>query len=231
MSVGTSSPNETADAGLAARLRGFGGVGIGALLIIFLGALVWMPVAAALILAWAWCSRTPRDEIGLARPRSWIGGALVGAVLGVTLKFAMKAIVLPLLGAPAVPHNVLHDQAIRPLDALSLAAYTIYGGGFAEELFFRGYLFERIGKLVGRQPAATLAALVVSTGLFSAGHWQQGGFGMIHAAFTGVVLGSVYLIAGRKLWVAMVTHAAFDLASVALIYFNLEAQVAHLVFR
>ncbi|HEY4943793.1 MAG TPA: type II CAAX endopeptidase family protein [Rhizomicrobium sp.] len=212
-------------------LRGLGPVGIVAFLIVLAGAFVLMPVAAALILFWAWLSKTPWREIGLARPKSWIGGAVAGIAIGVALKFLLKAVILPYIGAQAVNHSVLHDMGLQPATAINLALYSIYGGGFAEELVFRGYLFERLGKLIGSSTIATLFILVFTTALFASAHWQLGPFGMAQAVVTGLTLGSIYLATGRKLWVPMFVHAAFDVTSVWMIYYGYENQIAHLVFK
>ena len=42
--------------------------------------------------------------------------------------------------------------------------------------------------------------------------------------------GTVYAIEGR-LWLPMVVHATFDITAVALIYWQWESAVAHLLFR
>ena len=229
--TGQGQASATGDGGFATQLRGFGPAGIVALLIVVAGAFVFMPIAAALILIWAWLSKTPWREIGLARPGSWIGGAAAGIAIGIALKFLLKAVILPYIGAQAVNHNVLHDMGLHPLDAIGLAAYSIYGGGFAEELVFRGYLFERSAKLFGKGVLATLVTLIVVSALFASAHWQQGPFAVIQAAITGTALGSIYLATGRNLWVPMFVHAAFDIASVWMIYFGTENQIAHLVFK
>lgn len=214
----------------AAGVRGFGPAGIIAFLTILAGALVFMPIAAALILLWAWLSKTPWRDIGLARPRSWLGGAAIGIALGVGLKFVLKAVVLPLLGAPPVNAS-FHHLAGNLSATLDLVAYAIYGAGFAEELVFRGYLFERLGKLLGNSTIATMLIVVVTTALFGAAHWQQGPYGIINAAFTGTALAIVFLACKRMLFVPMVMHAAFDITAAAMIYLNLETEVAHLVFK
>lgn len=73
---------------LAASLRGFGPLGILAILIIVLsgnvvvGDMVVAPVGAPLALLWTWRSRTPWRAIGYARPRSWTNILLVGLVFG-----------------------------------------------------------------------------------------------------------------------------------------------------
>ena len=47
---------------------------------------------------------------------------------------------------------------------------------------------------------------------------------------TGLVFGTIFSITGR-IWMVMCAHAAFDLTAIAIIYWNLEAAVAHLVFK
>ena len=50
------------------------------------------------------------------------------------------------------------------------------------------------------------------------------------AAVVGLVYGTLYAVEGR-LWLPMVVHAAFDIAAVALIYWQWESAVAHLLFQ
>jgi len=214
---------------LATELRGFHTPGWLAFALIALGVAIAPPIGALFVLLWAWISKTPWHELGLARPKSWILSIAIGLVAGVALKLAMKAVVMPLLGAPAINigyQYVAHDT----MAALDFAAYCLYGAGFAEELIFRGFLFERFGKLLGASTAATAATLLVTTAIFAVAHWQQGIFGVINAFVTGLVLGLVYLAAGRKLVVPMIMHAAFDLTALVLILKDWEAPVAHLIF-
>ena len=53
---------------------------------------------------------------------------------------------------------------------------------------------------------------------------------MEQAAVTGIVFGTIFARTGR-IWMLMVAHAAFDLAALAIIYWNLESLMAHLVFK
>jgi hypothetical protein len=89
---------------IAARLRGFGPIGILAIAIILAGNFLFTPLSAILILLWARLSRTPWREIGYVRPASWISEIAVGFAFGVVFKFLMKAIVMPLLGADPINH-------------------------------------------------------------------------------------------------------------------------------
>src|SRR2546430_17599584 len=95
-------PASAADDRLAARLRGFGPLGILAILIILAGNFIIAPLSAILVLIWTKISHTPWREIGYVRPRSWMKTIVLGIVFGVVFKFIMKAIVMPLLGAPPI---------------------------------------------------------------------------------------------------------------------------------
>jgi membrane protease YdiL (CAAX protease family) len=211
------------------QLGGFGPVGIAAFAIIMLVSLSLAPIGGLLIVLWAWLSRTPPRDLGLVRPKSWIADILFGVALGVALKFAMKAVVLPLLGAPAV-NQAFHYLASDRRSAIVFAAYAIFGAGFGEELIFRGFLFERSAKLFGSGTLQSILTLVVVTTLFALLHFKQGLGGIENAAVTGLVVGAVYLSNGRRLFPIMVAHATFDLTALAMILLNLELPVSKIVF-
>ena len=219
---------------LAAELRGFGPVGIVAIAVILLGNIAGQPVSALLVLAWVWRSRTPWREIGYVRPRSWLGGLVIGIVAGCALKLVLKAIVMPLLGAEPVNHAyhyLVGNRAAIP----GFALWLIVAGGLSEETIWRGYLFERLGKLLGQpfgRGARAKALIVVLTSLlFAAGHYaDQGVAGAGQAVCTGLVFGTTFAVTGR-IWTLMCMHAAYDLLAYAIIYWDLESRVAHLVFQ
>lgn len=99
---------------LAVKLRGFGPIGIVAILIILGGNFIMAPLSAILVLIWAKISDTPWREIGYVNPRSWTKTIVTGIVLGVAGKFVMKAVVMPLLGAPPI-NQAYHFVTGNPL--------------------------------------------------------------------------------------------------------------------
>ena len=216
---------------LARALRGFGPLGILALLVIlFAGNYPIAPFGALLALVWVRWSRTPWREIGYVQPKSWTQDLALGLACGIAFKLLMKALVMPLFGAPAINqayHYLTGNQA-----ALPGAAYLmIVGGGFGEETVFRGYLFERLGKLFGGSVAAKTASVILSAGLFGLYHYREQGLaGVEQASITGLVFGTLFAVTGR-LWMVMAVHAAFDLTALAFIYWNVESAVAHLIFK
>jgi CAAX protease family protein len=211
-----------------AALRGFGPAGIAAILVIVLTP--WMLLRAVLVLLWAWWSGTPWGEIGFRRPRSWPSVVALGIPLGIAFKLVMKALVMPLLGAP--PINATYHYLAGNLVALPGTLFTmIVIAGFGEETVFRGYLFERLGRLFGRGAAARTAIVVLTAALFALLHYpDQGLAGVEQAMITGLALGTLFAVTG-SLWMPMVVHAVFDLTAVALIFWDVESEFAHLVFR
>lgn len=227
--VTTNSGSPLPQDRLAAGLRGFGPLGVLAVLVIAAGQLV-PPLSAVLVLVWTKLSRTPWREIGYVRPKSWIGSLVIGVAFGILFKFLMKAIVMPLLGAN--PVNQAYHYLVGNRAALPAAVFTmIVVAGFGEETVFRGYLFERLGKLLGRSPAARIVTVLVTAGAFASLHYfGQGLAGAQQATITGLVFGTVFAVT-RRIWMLMCAHAAFDLTAVAIIYWNLESTVAHLIFK
>jgi membrane protease YdiL (CAAX protease family) len=215
---------------IAEQLRGFGPVGLLAVLIILAGNLLVVPLSAVFVLIWARLSNTPWRTLGFAPPQSWTRTFGVGIPFGIVFKLAMKAIVMPLFGAPAI--NPRYHYVAGNTAALPWILYAvILGAGFGEETVFRGFFFERLGKLLGVGRVALAVTVLLTSGLFALAHYPDQGLpGVQQAAVTGLVFGTIYGVTTR-LWLPMVAHAAFDVTAVALIYWNWELPVAHLLFR
>jgi len=215
-------------------LRGFGPAGIIVILLILLSGTVFLgniavPVGAILVLIWVRLSHTPWEEIGYARPGSWIVTAAVGLAFGIAFKLVMKAIVMPLLGADPVNrafHYLAGNRAMLPA-----AIWAMLVAGFGEETVFRCFFFERLGRLFGSSAAAKTAIVLLTSAGFGLAHYaQQGLAGVEQATIVGLVLGTIYART-KRIAMLMVVHAAFDLTALAIIYWDVETEVAHLVFR
>jgi membrane protease YdiL (CAAX protease family) len=233
-----TTPNDP----IVSQLRGFGPLGLIAILAILLtgnvavgragGAPVFLPVGASLVMVWRWMSRTAWRELGYVSPKSWIGSLTVGILFGVTFKFLMKAIVMPILGAPPINqafHFLAGNHAALPV---ALWSMIIIVAGWGEETLFRRLhirAFRR--KLLGSKIEAKIVIVLVSSLWFGWDHYSsQGLAGVEQAIIAGLVYGTIFMITGR-LFMVMCAHAAFDLAALAIIYWDLESRVAHLVFR
>jgi membrane protease YdiL (CAAX protease family) len=211
-----SGPGRLADDWLAARLRGFGLIGLAAFGAIYVGSLALPGLGALLVLIWAWRSRTPWPELGFSRPNSWVATITVGILLGLALRLVTKLLIMPLFEAPPNPafRHLEGNTAALPLAILTMGFLAAFG----EEVVMRGYFFERLRKLLGRGSAATALIIVVTSVVFGIGHYGlQGLAGAQHATIMGLVFGTLYAITAR-LWLPIVTHAAYNLAGLALIY-------------
>ena len=215
---------------VATELRGFGPLGILAILAIALGNFVVLPLSGLLVLLWAWRSQTPWREIGYVRPESWTRTIIVGIAFGISFKLLMKAFVMPLFGADPINqayHYLVGNRAAIPG---MLYAMTV-GAGFGEETVFRGFMFERLGKLFGSSGRAKTLIVLISAAWFGAVHYPvQGLAGLQQATIVGLVYGTIFAITGR-IWMLIFAHAAFDLTALAIIYWDLETEVARLIFR
>lgn len=222
------------DRSLARDLRGFGPAGIVAILLILLTgnvivANIVVPVGAVLALIWVRLSKTPWRDVGYVRPKSWLLTIVAGILIGIALKMVMKAVVMPLLGADPVNrayHYLAGNTALLPT-----AIWAMFMAGFGEETVFRGYAFERLGKLLGTGTKAKGAMVLLTSLWFGTAHLAtQGRDGAVQGVFTGLAFGTMYALT-RSIWMPMIAHASFDLIALAIIYQELEEKVAHFFFR
>ena len=226
----TTAPESIRDRPPASRLRGDRPLSWLAFLVILAGSLLGAPVGALLVLGWAALSGTPWRDLGFVRPRHWALTVIGGVAAGVAFKLAMKSVVMPLIGAP--PMNQSFQYLAGNSDEFhKILPMLVFGAGFGEEVLFRGYLFERSGRLFGRSLVATAATVVVTTLLFAAAHYTgQGLPGVEQAFFTGLIFATLYARM-RSLPFLMIAHASFDVFAAWLIYHRLETTVAHWFFR
>jgi hypothetical protein len=211
---------------LAGQLRGFGPIGMAAVLLIIAANMFLAPLGALLVLLWAWLARLPWPELGFRRPNSWLLLLAGGMLGGLLLKLVQKAILMPLLGAPAV-NAYFHFIAGNPAAMAKMLIASVIIGGIGEEIFYRGFLFERLGRLWGNSAIAKAATLLLTTIVFGLVHLsEQGVAGAQQAVFTGLVFGITYLLSGR-IWLSMVIHSAYNIAAVLIIYWGLETAIAH----
>jgi CAAX protease family protein len=233
MATGSASPRAAKgdeQQSLAARLRGFGPVGLLGIAVILAGAMINELVSAALVVLWVVLSKTPWREIGYVRPKNYALTIAGGAAFGAALKLLLKAAVMPLLGASPVNrsyHFLAHNSAALP----GFLLLVVVSAGWGEETFWRGYLFERVRRIFGWGAATKIIVVLLTSVLFGMAHYQgQGRDGVVQAIITGLVFGSIFAHTGRLAFV-MIAHAAFDVVAVLIIYFDVETHIAHLIFK
>lgn len=226
---GASIERDSFDLRTAAALRGMRPLGATVAIVIVATVLLAPPITAVLVFLWVWLSRTPLSEIGFVRPQSWVGVIVLGILTGVIAKLVMKAIVMPYFGAP--PTNPILAPLEGNLEATLIeSAQMIVLAGLAEEIAFRGFMFNRLQAAFGTSTFARLLMIVGGGVFFGALHYfGQGVFGALNATVMGLFFGAVYFLNKQRLWFLIVTHASFDVCAVWLTYLGIEARVAHAV--
>ena len=142
----------------------------------------------------------------------------------------MKSIVMPLLGAPPI-NEAFHYLAGNTAAIPEMLYVMIVGAGFGEEMVFRGWAFERLGKIFGKAVWAKALIVLLTSVWFGYEHYSfQGLAGVQNAAIVGLIFGTVFAVTGR-LFPLMIAHAAFDLTALAMIYWDFETAVAHFFFK
>lgn len=179
-----------------------------------------------LLLPLVWLMIRLRGErlsaIGFTRPRSGTGRAVaLGLAAGIALELLAGLVTTPLISglAGAEPDHA-GLVAIRG-DAARLAIFLALSwtlGAFGEEICFRGFLLDRVERLLGGGRAATIASLVLGSVLFGWGHTEQGIAGWVQEALSGLLLGILFLRAGRNLVVPIAAHGASNSLAFVLIY-------------
>lgn len=214
---------------LAEQLRSFGPMGLAAIVLILGANFLFAPLGALLVLVWVWLSKTSWADVGFGRPKNWPAILLIGIAGGILLKFVQKAILMPLLGAPAI-NPYFHFIEGNPSAMMRMLVASVLIGGIGEEIFYRGYLFERLGRRWGQSTTAKAAMVAVTSLLFAIVHYpEQGVAGAQQAAFTGLTFGTIYAISGR-LWLPMMVHATYNITAVLMIYWGLETAVSRSLF-
>jgi len=227
-----ATTNHTINSGgntFAEKLRGFSFAGLLAIFLILAASLLSTILSAMLVLGWVSVSQTSWQQIGYVAPKNWTASIAWSIILGIVFKLLMKAVIMPLLGAPAVNqsyHFLAHNATVLP----GILITIIFSAGFGEETLYRGYLFERLFKLLGPGILSTILIVLVTSSLFAIAHYHDQGMpGVLQSAVVGLVFGFAYSQI-KTIFPLMIAHVYFDLTAVILIYNGWEEKIAHWIF-
>ena len=143
-----------------------------------------------------------------------VGTATIGTALGFEFMGEEPAGVMDRFGAVAdgsLPHYLLW------------LAISILAAGLGEELFFRGYMINRLRDGLGSGVVMTALTVLLPAIYFGYGHfYYQGLRGLITTGLIGLSLGLLFLIYKRNLWPLVIAHAGVDCLVFTALYFNLD---------
>ncbi len=177
------------------------------------------------LLLLAWISLRMRGlrwrDVGLTRYRSWRVTIVLGVVLGTVLETFQLLVTQPILGKllgrqPDLElFRALTGNILMTLLGIALS-WTL--AAFGEEMFWRGYMMNRVADAFGRTKAAWVLSLVAVSAIFGLAHEYQGMAGWIEEGLAGLFLGLMYLRTGKNLSVPIIAHGVCDTIDMVLIF-------------
>lgn len=162
-------------------------------------------------------------DVGFVRPRQWLPTLALGTLAGIALELFSTYVTVPfwwwLTGQPPDLSKFRPLVANPGLLAIVLAANWPLAG-FGEEMVFRGYLMNRVAGVGGGSRSAWALGLLLVSAVFGLGHVGQGLTGWLQEGLAGLLLGLLYLGAGRKLAVPIIAHGISNTVALTLIFFD-----------
>lgn len=181
-------------------------------------ALLFAPLGFGAVAAGLRIARCHLADAGLT-----VENARADILLGVAVALSWAALqfllLIPLTGGAERADLVVNaEQLGTSLTGLAAFILLAWGGGFAEEVFFRSHLMTSLRGIFGESRIATTLVVLVPTMLFAMVHGYQGGWvGMLDTGvFGGATLSLLFLWRGR-ITTCLVAHALWNtIASVVI---------------
>jgi uncharacterized protein len=188
----------------------------------------WIPLSKTPeLLLVGWLSLRLRQlrwrDVGLKRYRSWLTTIAVGVILGALLETFQILLVQPFLSwvFGQEPDLALFRQLKGNLSLTLLfmvLAWTL--AAFGEEMFWRGYLMNRVAAVFGSARKRWVISLILTSVVFGLAHGYQGATGWVEESLAGLFLGLIYLGTGRNLWMPIIAHGVCDTIDMVLLYYG-----------
>jgi membrane protease YdiL (CAAX protease family) len=175
-----------------------------------------LPVLPLLLVGWASLRLRHLSwrDVGLTRPDKWLPTISLALLIGIGYQILDTVAISPLLQSLTGKSVDLSQYSFLKgsLPALLLSIILTWTeAAFIEEMFFRGYFFNRLTDFTGNDRIGVIVALIVSSLIFGAAHSYQGITGMLDTFLAGLMLGLLYLFARRNLWLPILTHGILDM--------------------
>jgi uncharacterized protein len=185
-----------------------------------------LPNEVPILFVLFWISLRFRDGgwsvAGLRQPKSWAKTVLMALAATAVLLLGSELVIQPLarhlFRAPEKVSSLFQPEGLDWKRALGNLAIVWVFAGFGEEIGYRGYLLTRAADLGNRSKPAYVAAMIYVAVLFGLGHFYKGPAGVIDSTYSGLVLGGVYLLAGRNLWVSILAHGMTDTVAILVVF-------------
>jgi membrane protease YdiL (CAAX protease family) len=158
-------------------------------------------------------------DYGLTSPKSWFRALGFAVLLVIIIKLLLGFLTAWWIIAAGEPDKSFLDAMLgskKSLIWILIATWTV--GAFGEEMFFRGYLLNRVADLFNRTKIGLTVGLLFSSVVFGFIHFNQGYFGALATFVIGLTLGIAYLRVGFNLWVPIFAHGIHNTIVVLIHY-------------
>jgi membrane protease YdiL (CAAX protease family) len=160
-------------------------------------------------------------DIGLRRPERWLPIIGLALLIGIGYQAVDTVLIAPLLQrltGQSIDLSLFTGLKgnLPALLVFVLVSWT--EAAFIEEMFFRGYLLNRFMDVAGRERWGVTIALLANAVIFGSAHAYQGLSGVLDTGLAGLLLGVLYLLARRNLWLPILAHGILDTVGFLLIY-------------
>jgi membrane protease YdiL (CAAX protease family) len=185
-----------------------------------------LPNEVPILFVLGWISLRWRNDgwkyAGLSRPQSWWKTvALAGTAVAILL-LGSELVVEPLAQriCPGPEHvsSVIESGASGWRQALVGLLIVWTFASFGEEMCYRGYLSTRAAEVLGCSNLAYWVATILVSVLFGFGHYYKGPSGVLDSTYSGLVLGTAYLLSGRNLWAPILAHGIADTLALFVVF-------------
>ncbi|GJL97726.1 MAG: hypothetical protein DHS20C06_15430 [Hyphobacterium sp.] len=106
---------------------------------------------------------------------------------------------------------------------LGWLAIAWISAGFGEEVFFRGYMINRVEALLPHVKwALPLAVIIPAIGFGFAHMYYQGFRGLVVTGLIGLMIGTLYILYKRNIWPLIIAHGAVDTLGFTAMYLDLD---------
>jgi membrane protease YdiL (CAAX protease family) len=184
-----------------------------------------LPVLPLFLVAWASLRlrRLSWRDVGLRRPDRWLPTIGLALLIGIGYQLVDTIFISPVLQSLTGQSDLSQFGFLKGslLALLFFFVITWTEAAFIEEMFFRGYFFNRLTDFTSSDRTGVILALVVSSIVFGAAHSYQGITGVLDTILAGFVLGLLYLFARRNLWLPILTHGIIDTIGFIILYMGL----------
>lgn len=176
-------------------------------------------IATLIMKPWGWSWRA----LGLRRP-AHAGRTVVQAIVTLLIGLAFIVITQIIVQSLAGPGGPASDQSeYNPISGnlpllLGMLVATWTNVAFGEEMLFRGFLQNALGRPFLETKLAVPMTVVGSSIAFGLAHYAWGWLGVLEMVMFGLVVGTAYVRSGRNLWVPIIAHGLADSLKFVLIF-------------